>query len=141
MPIRSKSKRKSIHTIPTDMKLYVKVVNDAKKTFKVWPSAYASGWVVNEYKRRGGKYTLSRSNSSLKRWFDEKWVDVCYWPKIVPCGRTDSSSTQKYPYCRPLRRLSPQTPKTVRELSQKELKSRCRRKRQSPHKRISSKNK
>ena len=28
----------------------------AKKKFKVYPSAYANGWLVREYKKRGGKY-------------------------------------------------------------------------------------
>ena len=28
----------------------------AKKKFKVWPSAYASGWLTKEYKKRGGTY-------------------------------------------------------------------------------------
>jgi hypothetical protein len=32
------------------------VIAEAKKKFKVYPSAYANGWVVQEYKRRGGKY-------------------------------------------------------------------------------------
>mgnify|MGYP001369725066 CR=1 FL=1 len=27
-----------------------------KSRYKVWPSAYASGYLVKEYKRRGGKY-------------------------------------------------------------------------------------
>ena len=28
----------------------------AKRKFKVWPSAYASAWLVKTYKKRGGKY-------------------------------------------------------------------------------------
>ena len=28
----------------------------AKRKFKVFPSAYASAWLVREYKKRGGKY-------------------------------------------------------------------------------------
>ena len=38
---------------PNNKLLYNKVKNIAKKKFKVWPSAYASGWLVKEYKRRG----------------------------------------------------------------------------------------
>jgi hypothetical protein len=41
---------------PADKELYARVVAEAKKKFKVYPSAYANGWVVQEYKRRGGKY-------------------------------------------------------------------------------------
>jgi hypothetical protein len=41
---------------PKNKSLYSKVVAAAKRKFKVWPSAYASAWVVREYKKRGGKY-------------------------------------------------------------------------------------
>jgi hypothetical protein len=41
---------------PSDKELYARVIADAKKKFEVYPSAYANGWVVQEYKRRGGKY-------------------------------------------------------------------------------------
>ena len=33
-----------------------KVKAEAKQKFDVWPSAYGSGWLVKEYKRRGGTY-------------------------------------------------------------------------------------
>ena len=42
--------------VPTDKALYARVKAAAKKKFKVYPSAYANGWLVQEYKRRGGKY-------------------------------------------------------------------------------------
>ena len=42
--------------IPTDMELYNRVKAEAKRKFDVYPSAYANGWLVQEYKRRGGKY-------------------------------------------------------------------------------------
>jgi hypothetical protein len=42
--------------IPTDKELYARVKAEAKKKFDVYPSAYANGWLVQEYKRRGGKY-------------------------------------------------------------------------------------
>jgi hypothetical protein len=41
---------------PSDAELYSRVISEAKKKFEVYPSAYANGWVVQEYKRRGGKY-------------------------------------------------------------------------------------
>lgn len=41
---------------PTNKALYSRVKTAAKKKFKVWPSAYASGWLTQEYKKRGGKY-------------------------------------------------------------------------------------
>jgi glutaredoxin len=47
--------------VPVDKKLYNDVKKEAKKRFKVWPSAYASGWLVKEYKKRGGKYKVEKS--------------------------------------------------------------------------------
>jgi len=42
--------------VPTDKALYNRVKAEAKKKFKVYPSAYANGWLVRTYKKRGGKY-------------------------------------------------------------------------------------
>lgn len=42
--------------VPSDPELYAKVKAEAKAKFDVYPSAYANGWLVQEYKRRGGKY-------------------------------------------------------------------------------------
>lgn len=42
--------------VPTNKPLYARVKAAAKKKFKVYPSAYANGWIVQEYKRRGGGY-------------------------------------------------------------------------------------
>ena len=41
---------------PTNKALYNRVKTEAKKKYTVWPSAYASAYVVKEYKKRGGKY-------------------------------------------------------------------------------------
>lgn len=49
-------------SVPTNKLLYNKVKTEAKRNFKVWPSAYGSGWLVKEYKRRGGKYKLEKSH-------------------------------------------------------------------------------
>ncbi len=37
--------------VPTDKALYARVKAAAKKKFKVYPSAYANGWLVREYKK------------------------------------------------------------------------------------------
>ena len=42
--------------VPTYKTLYSRVKAEAKRRFKVYPSAYANGWLVREYKKRGGKY-------------------------------------------------------------------------------------
>jgi hypothetical protein len=125
---------------PTDKALYNRVKAAAKKKFKVWPSAYASGWVVREYKRRGGKYSGKKNvREGLARWFAEKWINVCKLPKRVACVRHKTSLStwkKKYPYCRPSKRVSRSTPRTAKELSKEEIKRRCQRKRKSPMKKI-----
>lgn len=50
-------------SVPTNKKLYEQIKEKAKKKFKVWPSAYASGWLVKEYKRRGGTYSYKDEKS------------------------------------------------------------------------------
>ena len=67
-----------------------------KKKFKVWPSAYASGWVVKEYKRLGGTYSGKKSSSrGISRWYKEKWINVCKLPKKVSSGCSKLSKTWK----------------------------------------------
>lgn len=125
---------------PNDTKLYNRVKAEAKRKFNVWPSAYASGWLVKEYKRRGGTYSgKTKKTEGLSRWFKEQWINVCKLPKIVPCGRpkTDLATwKKKYPYCRPNKRISSQTPRTAKELSHREIEKRCKRKRKSPLKKV-----
>ena len=41
---------------PTNPALYARVKAEAKRKFKVYPSAYANGWLVRTYKARGGGY-------------------------------------------------------------------------------------
>jgi hypothetical protein len=136
--------------VPVNKKLYENVKAEAKKKFNVWPSAYASGWLVKTYKARGGTYkeqedersvntVKKQSQKSLARWYDEKWVDVCRYletGKLASCGRrstrqsaTSTSRDEKYPYCRPSIRISDKTPKTLDEISRVELERRCRVKR------------
>lgn len=39
---------------PTDPSKWSAAKAKAKRKFKVYPSAYANGWAVQEYKRMGG---------------------------------------------------------------------------------------
>jgi hypothetical protein len=130
---------------PNNKILYQKVKREAKKRFKVWPSAYASGWLVKEYKRRGGTYSGKKNNKKgIGRWFEEKWINVCKLPKKVACGRPKTSLSdwkKKYPYCRPSKRVTKGTPKTSGELTKSEIQKRCRQKRRSPMKRVMPKSK
>lgn len=110
--------------IISDEKLYRQVLKNAKKRFKIWPSAYASGYVVKEYKRRGGTFNTKKTTSELNRWFKEQWIDVC---DGSICARENSN--EKYPYCRPSKKINSKTPKLASSFTTKEIKKLCKTKR------------
>ena len=58
----------------------------------------------------------SKSRGGLGRWFDEKWVDI---KTGKPCGRSKGEK-RGYPACRPSKRVSSKTPKTVGEMTKSE---------------------
>ena len=58
----------------------------------------------------------TKKGAALRRWFDEKWVDV---RTGKPCGRKKGEK-RGTPYCRPSRRVSSKTPKTAGEMSASE---------------------
>jgi len=126
MPTHCKGKK----SVPVDKALYNRVKSKVKSTVKRWPSAYASGQVVSQYKRKGGKYRCQFGD--LARWFQEKWIDICTGK---PCGRKRDSK-RKYPYCRPSKRVNSATPRTSKELTPAEKKRRCALKRKAKKKRI-----
>jgi len=112
---------------PIDKKLYTKVKNMASKKFKSPTGVYRSSWIVRKYKSLGGKYkSKTKSESKLKRWYKEKWIDlnrpIKHKNKIIgyeSCGRKSLSSKYKYPLCRPSIKVSSKTPKTYHNLSKK----------------------
>jgi hypothetical protein len=113
-----------------DKKLYESIKKKIKDGIKGrrW-GAYDSGRLVQDYKNAGGKY-LNNGKKLLSRWYKEQWVDACAWPTIKPCGRKDMNN--KMAYCRPMKRITKDTPETVSELSQKERNARCRMKKAYP---------
>lgn len=141
-----------------DKDLYLEVKQSVRNSVNVWPSAYASLQLAQEYQREGGRYYTpdgrvvdynprnprNRASKSPKagnqpptgivRWLEENWVNVCETPDAdgayPPCGRpTSALDAESYPYCRPSVRVSPQTPKTVGEMTTKEIARMCRMKR------------
>ena len=50
---------------PNNAALWSRVKAEAKKKFKVYPSAYANAWAAKEYKSRGG--TWSGADNRVKR--------------------------------------------------------------------------
>lgn len=115
-------------------KMYESIKSKIQRSIKGrrW-GAYDSGRLVREYKSKGGKYTGSKGKSNLSRWYKEKWVDACAWPKRKPCGRKTKKSIA---YCRPSKKVDSKTPKLVQKLSAAQRKSRCARKKKTPMKRI-----
>jgi len=126
---------------PLDKELYEKITNEAKQKFKVWPSIYASSWLVSQYKKRGGRFSPKTNKSVTKgidRWMREKWINVCELPKKVPCGRKKISKSWKtdYPVCRPSVRVNSKTPTLSSDISNSEIKKICKEKRRSPLKKL-----
>ena len=52
----TKKKSKRSGSKPKNAALYARVKAEAKRKFKVYPSAYANAWLVRTYKKRGGTY-------------------------------------------------------------------------------------
>ena len=53
---KKKTTKKKKGPTPTNQSLYARVKAEAKRKFKVYPSAYANAWLVRTYKKRGGTY-------------------------------------------------------------------------------------
>jgi len=81
-----------------DKELHQRAISSAKAKFKVWPSAYASGYVVQQYKRmykekHGSLNGAFKGDSGeihaddLDQWFKENWVRIGANGEIMgPCG-------------------------------------------------------
>ena len=95
----------------TDKELHSRAVSAAKSKFKVWPSAYASGYVVQQYKQMYKKKHGSLSGAfksdeqelhadDLDKWFKEKWVRIGASGEILgPCGAREEKEGK--PKCLP----------------------------------------
>jgi len=62
----------------------------------------------------------SKEGAALKRWFKEEWTDV---RTGKACGRKKGEK-RGTPYCRPKKRVSSKTPKTIKEMTAAEKRSR-----------------
>ena len=106
--------------LPNDKKLYNKT---KQYIYKKYPkhSAYRSGLLVQEYKKRfSKKYGKKRDpykgkkteKKGLGRWFREKWVNQ----------RGEIGYRYKSDVYRPSKRVTKKTPKTYKELSKQQIK-------------------
>ena len=57
---RKRREARSVVNVPVNKTLYARVKAEAKRKFKVYPSAYANAWLVREYKKRGGTYRVEK---------------------------------------------------------------------------------
>jgi hypothetical protein len=125
---------------PIDKKLYSRVKALADRRFSSKTGIYKSSWIVKEYKRLGGKYKGKKPDAKspgLKRWYKEKWVDLNRpiknsKGKIIgykSCGRKSVKSKERYPLCRPSKRVTSGTPRTYKQISKSSIQKAKREKR------------
>lgn len=92
--------------IALDQALYNRVKREADKIYDK-PSAYKSGFIVRQYKSRGGEYADDGKPKNLERWFKEDWRDI---------------GGKEYPVYRPHKRVSAETPLTKSEIDPRQAK-------------------
>ena len=107
--------------IPKNIKnprLYKRAREEADNRFGTGTSAYKSMWLSKRYKDIGGTYTTKTFRSTL-RWRREKWIQVTPYVsrgEIVSCGDGGRGIPKA---CRPLKRVSKETPITIDEVIKK----------------------
>ena len=92
-------------TEPSNKVLYQQVKDEIYKKYPKH-SAYRSGLLVQEYKRRGGTYiTPANPNDGLKLWFASKWLNQ----------RGEVGYKYKSDIYRPTVKVSKNTPTTTKK--------------------------
>jgi Family of unknown function (DUF5872) len=98
--------------------IYKKALKMANDEYGEKSSIYRSSRIVSLYKKFGGRITKNSPKKGLTRWFKEKWVQVVPYLEnktIIECGgKRVSKSPGKS--CRPLYRITKDTPITIDEL-------------------------
>jgi hypothetical protein len=104
---------------PADPKLYEEAREYIFSKYKK-NSAYRSGAVVKHYKQMFAKrhpnkeaYIDDNKPKNIKRWFEEKWIDVN--PLL------GKNYAKAYPLYRPTKMINKMTPALVSEIPQSEL--------------------
>ena len=107
--------------LPTDAGLYQEAKDFIMSKYKK-NSAFASGAVVKQYKQQFKKkygpdtppYSDDNKPKNLKRWFEEKWVDI---NPVMGVHNDDA-----YPVFRPTKYIDSKTPTLLQEIPAKRLK-------------------
>ena len=95
---------------PKDKALYERVKAEITREIPKH-SAYRSGMIVKEYKRRGGKYIGKKPTDGLTRWFAEDWKNQ----------RGETGYSKPGDVYRPTKRVTSKTPATFGELSKSQI--------------------
>ena len=93
--------------------IYRRAKKIADETYKR-NSAYKSMFLVSKYKELGGKYKGVKSVKGVKRWNEEKWIQVLPFlesGKKIACGFGEGGKS-----CRPTKRIDSETPLTINQL-------------------------
>ena len=133
----------------TDKELHSRAVSAAKAKFKVWPSAYASGYVVQQYKQMYKKKHGSLSGAfksdeqelhadDLDKWFKEKWVRIGANGEILgPCGAREEKEGK--PKCLPQAKAQAMSKEERQTIVARKRKADPNPERKGPAKNVSSK--
>jgi hypothetical protein len=96
---------------PIDTELYDMIKQMANKVFKSPTGIYRSMWISRMYRKAGGRYADVKTNSKIKKWLMERWIDtnqpIYKNNKIIGYKKCGSKNTQNnlYPLCRPTRQM------------------------------------
>ena len=84
--------QRSDSNTPVNAKLWATCQAEAKRKFKIHPSAFSNGYASNIYKKRGGTWR----SDSLKEWFAEDWKAIDSSGRIVGgCGDGETKGKVK----------------------------------------------
>lgn len=134
--------------IPPEIpKKYMDLASQKYSRHSAYKSMFALRMALKEdkeFKKEYDNYKKKLSQTTgLRRWLNEKWVQVRPYiesNKIIECGRNTGDDNPRVPACRPLRRISKDTPITIGEVlkksSKKEILGEIRRKEMDPNYRI-----
>ena len=105
---------------------YKQAVRQANAEYGAKSSIYRSGRIVTLYKSLGGVIEgRAAADGGLTRWFRERWVQVVPYLErgaVVACGG-QHLSRRAGKACRPLHRITADTPITIAELLRLHLKA------------------
>ena len=116
--------KKSSRAIRRDPELYDRISAKIRKEQPI-NSAYRSMRISTEYEKafhmkhpkQNAYVGPNTRKKGIRRWIDEEWINVGHYMKTgerIPCGTT--KETGSYSACRPWKKITKETPKTLRGL-------------------------